>query len=126
MQNDALGRTGCSVLIVEDDADLQDMMVQIIGLEGFNARAAANGREALAYLRAHQPPNVILLDLMMPVMDGWQFRREQQRDAELAKVPIVVLSAFDQIHAGDFAMNTFLKKPIDFDRLLKLVRQYCQ
>jgi CheY-like chemotaxis protein len=117
---------GCPVLIVEDDADLRDMMAQLLRLEGLNAVTAANGREALDYLRGHPPPNVILLDLMMPVMDGWQFRREQQRDAQLAGVPVIVLSALDQTRATDVPMNAFLKKPLDFDRLLELVRRYCE
>jgi CheY-like chemotaxis protein len=116
----------CPVLIIEDDADLRDMMAQLLRLEGFDAMTAANGREALDYLRGHRPPTVILLDLMMPVMDGWQFRREQQRDAELADVPVIVLSALDQARAADLATNAFLKKPLDFDRLLELVRRYCQ
>jgi CheY-like chemotaxis protein len=118
--------SGCPVLIVEDDADLRDMMAQLLRLEGLKAVTAANGREALEYLRRHAPPNVILLDLMMPVMDGWQFRREQQRDAELANVPVIVLSALDHARAADIAMNAFLKKPLDFDRLLELVRRYCR
>jgi CheY-like chemotaxis protein len=117
---------GCPVLIVEDDADLRDMMAQLLRMEGLSAVTAANGREALEYLRGHAPPQVILLDLMMPVMDGWQFRREQQRDAELSNVPVIVLSALDQARATDIPMNAFLKKPLDFDRLLELVRRYCR
>jgi CheY-like chemotaxis protein len=130
MSSDALVErpeaAGCPVLIVEDDADLRDMMAQLLRLEGLHAVTAANGQEALEYLRGHPPPNVILLDLMMPVMDGWQFRREQQRDAELANVPVIVLSALDPTRAADIAMNAFLKKPLDFDRLLELVRRFCQ
>jgi DNA-binding response OmpR family regulator len=63
---------------------------------------------------------------MMPVMDGWQFRREQALDAEFAGVPVIVLSALDETRAADIAMNDFLQKPLDFDRLLELVRRYCQ
>lgn len=113
------------ILIVEDDSDLREMMEQLLTLEGYTAATAANGREALEYLRRAEAPELILLDLMMPVMDGWEFRREQERDPHLASVPVVVLSALDQHRARDIGATAFLKKPLDFDRLLALVRQYC-
>ena|SRR5437868_10885800 len=116
----------CPVLIVEDDADLRDMMAQLLMLEGFNAATVANGREALEYLHNGDRPEVILLDLMMPVMDGWEFRRRQQADPSVAGVPVIVLSALDQTRAADVSADAFLKKPLDFDRLLALVRGYCQ
>jgi CheY-like chemotaxis protein len=115
----------CPILIVEDDSDLRDMMSQLLTLEGYLPASAANGREALEYLREGHAPDLILLDLMMPIMDGWEFRREQERDPELARVPVVVLSALDEHRAGDLHAQAFLKKPLDFDRLLLLVRQYC-
>ena len=116
----------CPVLIVEDDADLRDMMAQLLNLEGFNAATAANGREALEYLQESDRPDVILLDLMMPVMDGWEFRRRQQADPSVSGVPVIVLSALDPTRAADVNANAFLKKPLDFDRLLALVRSYCR
>src|SRR5437763_3390144 len=116
----------CPVLIVEDDADLRDMMAQLLSLEGYNTATVANGREALEYLQNGDRPDVILLDLMMPVMDGWEFRRRQQSDPDVADVPVIVLSALDRARAADVDANEFLKKPLDFDRLLTLVRSYCQ
>ena len=116
----------CPVLIVEDDADLRDMMAQLLNLEGFNAATVANGREALEYLQEADRPDVILLDLMMPVMDGWEFRRRQQADPSVSSVPVIVLSALDPTRAADVNANAFLKKPLDFDRLLALVRSYCR
>jgi len=113
------------VLIVEDDDDLREMLAQLLSLEGFQAAAVTNGREALDYLREEDAPGVILLDLMMPVMDGWEFRRRQQADPALAAVPVIVLSALDQSRAGHVAADAVLKKPLDFDRLLALVRSYC-
>ena len=115
----------CPVLIVEDDADLREMMAQLLQLEGYRARTVSNGREALDYLKRIEMPDVILLDLMMPVMDGWEFRRRQMDDPAIAKVPVVVLSAVDQSRAQDLAGAPFLKKPLDFDRLLQLVRRFC-
>jgi CheY-like chemotaxis protein len=117
----------CPILIVEDDADLREMMAQLLSLEGFQAATVANGSEALQYLHnGHMKPDVILLDLMMPVMDGWEFRRKQQADPAFADVPVIVLSALDQSRATDVQAEAFLKKPLDFDRLLQLVRQYCR
>jgi CheY-like chemotaxis protein len=115
----------CPVLIIEDDADLREMMAQLIVLEGYEAHTASNGREALDYLRHSQRPELILLDLMMPVMDGWEFRRQQRNDPAIADVPVVVLSALDPSRGADIGAVEFLKKPLDFDRLLALVRHYC-
>jgi CheY-like chemotaxis protein len=115
----------CPVLIVEDDEDLREMMAQMLTLEGFQAVAVANGREALEYLHESGRPDVILLDLMMPVMDGWEFRRQQRADPALAPVPVIVLSALDQARASSLEAEAFLKKPLDFDRLISLVRTYC-
>jgi CheY-like chemotaxis protein len=116
----------CPVLIVEDDEDLRDMMAQMLNIEGFAAASVSNGREALDYLHATGKPQVILLDLMMPVMDGWEFRRQQKADPELAPVPVIVLSALDQGRAAPVDADAFLKKPLDFDRLLNLVRDRCR
>ena len=116
----------CPVLIVEDDEDLREMMAQLLTLEGFDTATAANGREALDYLHRADKPEVILLDLMMPVMDGWEFRRQQQAEPDLARVPVIVLSALDPTRAANVDATAFLKKPLDFDRLLDLVRTYCR
>jgi len=116
----------CPVLIVEDDAELREMMAQLLALEGFEARTAGNGREALDYLQDGDTPDVILLDLMMPVMDGWEFRRHQESDPRVAQVPVIVLSALDPGRAANVSAAAFLKKPLDFDRLLQLVRQFCR
>jgi CheY-like chemotaxis protein len=113
------------VLIVEDDADMREMMAHLLTLEGFKTRTAANGRDALEYLQEGDLPDLILLDLMMPIMDGWEFRRQQQKDPALARLPVIVLSALDPSRAGDFDGAVFLTKPLDFNRLLSLVRQYC-
>jgi CheY-like chemotaxis protein len=120
----------CPVLIVEDDEDLRDMMAQMLSIEGFRPATAANGREALDYLHHNldqtEKPHVILLDLMMPVMDGWEFRRQQKADPELAPVPVIVLSALDPARAASVDADAVLKKPLDFDRLLALVREHCR
>jgi CheY-like chemotaxis protein len=116
----------CPVLIVEDDDDLREMMAHMLSIEGFEAATVSNGREALEYLHTAIKPHVILLDLMMPVMDGWEFRRQQKADPDLAPVPVIVLSALDQGRAATVDAAAFLKKPLDFDRLLALVREHCR
>ena len=102
------------------------MMAQMLTIEGYLAATAANGREALEYLHTASKPHLILLDLMMPVMDGWEFRRQQQADPEFAPVPVIVLSALDPSRAAAVDAAAVLKKPLDFDRLLELVRQHCR
>jgi CheY-like chemotaxis protein len=114
-----------TVLVVEDDLDTREMIGRFLELEGFAVQFAANGRQALERLFEGLPACVILLDLMMPIMDGWEFRQRQIRAAELAQIPVIVVSAVGidrirQIHADDY-----LSKPIDLDELLQRVSRYC-
>jgi CheY-like chemotaxis protein len=114
------------ILIVEDNPDSRETLAMVIEGMGYPVSTASNGREALDYLRSHSLPCLILLDLMMPVMDGWEFRNQQRQDPLLADIPILVVSAVndpDQIHAVD-AID-YLKKPIDFDVLGQRVEEYC-
>jgi CheY-like chemotaxis protein len=112
------------VLLVEDDADLRDMMALLLHLEGFDTTTAVHGREALDRLHAVSDlPHVILLDLMMPVMDGWQFRREQLADTRLDAIPVVVLSAVAD-RVSDLNAAAVLSKPLDLEILLKTLRCY--
>jgi CheY-like chemotaxis protein len=114
------------VLIVEDNEVTRDVMSLILESDGYQVSTAANGRSALERLRGGERPCVILLDLMMPVMDGWQFREEQRRDGTLADIPVVVCTA-----AGETAQNSalgaaeLLSKPVETDDLLAAVRRQC-
>jgi CheY-like chemotaxis protein len=93
---------------------------------GFGVVAAADGRQALAYLASHPPPGLILLDISMPVMDGWEFRRRQRQDPDLAAIPTVVCSAHSV--EGEEALEgvaRVYRKPVDPDELLETVRLYC-
>jgi len=115
-----------SVMIVEDDRDTREMLARFLELEGFDVREAANGQLALEALREDSRTCVILLDLMMPVMNGWQFRSVQTNDPELSKIPVVVVTAAgarDQIPAID--ADAWLSKPVDFDRLLATIDPLC-
>ena len=111
------------ILIVEDDDDIREALTQILELEGYVVREAANGREALDISCREPTPSLILLDLMMPVMDGWQFRAEQMKDPNLSKVPVVVISADASVHekVATFGAASVLPKPISLDRLLRAV-----
>ena len=102
------------VLVVEDDPDVADMLSELLGLEGYRVMQAREGREALALLRGGATPDVILLDLMMPEMNGWQFRQAQLADARFAKVPVVVLSAdcSTQEKAVNLGARFGLRKPV--------------
>jgi CheY-like chemotaxis protein len=84
--------------------------------------------EALVYLREYAHPQLILLDLNMPVMTGWEFREEQQRDSALAKIPVIIISALSDLNQKVAALNVsdYLRKPIVIDTLLSKVAQYCQ
>jgi len=113
-------------MIVEDDRDTREMLARFLELEGFDVREAANGQLALEALREDSRTCVILLDLMMPVMNGWQFRSAQTNDPELSKIPVVVVTAAgarDQIPAID--ADAWLSKPVDFDRLLATIDPLC-
>jgi CheY-like chemotaxis protein len=114
-----------AVLIVEDDADLREMMVLLLKTQGVRVHTVANGREALDYLQRGHCPSLILLDLMMPVMNGWEFLREQQRHPFFAGVPVIVLSAVGSAEAVEFRNVEFFQKPLDFDRLLDRVGHHC-
>jgi CheY-like chemotaxis protein len=107
------------ILLVEDDDDLREVLVAILVDAGYEVTAAANGSEALQWLRAAVVlPRLILLDLMMPVMDGWRFREEQLADAALASIPVATLSAMPT--SGLEAVAHF-NKPIDLPALLGFI-----
>jgi CheY-like chemotaxis protein len=115
-----------SVLVVDDDPNLVRLMSKFLKLEGFAPVGVGNGEEALAYLRGGGDASVILLDLRMPVMDGWTFRREQRGDPGLASIPVVVLSGVDadRIHELDAAAS--FHKPVSFPEVVGVLRRLCQ
>jgi CheY-like chemotaxis protein len=117
--------TPCTVFVVEDDVDTRDMLGRFLELEGFTVEVAANGRQALERLSTGIHPCVILLDLMMPVMDGWQFRKEQTRDRQIADIPVIVVSAAGRDRIVDIDANAYLTKQVDLEQLLDRVNQYC-
>ncbi len=113
--------SGRSLLVVEDDADIRETLDGLLSMEGFHVIGCSNGREALDWLHASPKPDVILLDLMMPVMDGWQFRVVQKQDPELSAIPVVALSADATAKAAAIDADAYLKKPVEYETLLETI-----
>src|SRR5258708_28054746 len=113
--------SGRTLLVVEDDADIREALDGLLSMEGFRVAGCGNGREALDWLRASPKPDVILLDLMMPVMDGWQFRVVQKHDPALATIPVVALSADATAKAAAIDADAYLKKPVDYETLVDTI-----
>jgi CheY-like chemotaxis protein len=114
-----------TVLVVDDDPNLVRLMSKFLKLEGFSPIPAANGREALDYLRGGGGAHVILLDLRMPVMDGWTFRREQRADPGIADIPIVVLSGVENERESEMEAAASFRKPVSFIDVVGVVRRLC-
>jgi two-component system, chemotaxis family, chemotaxis protein CheY len=112
------------VLVVDDDPDARDAMAELLQLQGFSVLAAGNGHEALEVLKVENP-NVVLLDLMMPVVSGWEFLRRRKAHPELARIPVIVTSAVIDRVVGAQAegADAVLLKPINIEKLLNLVKQ---
>jgi CheY-like chemotaxis protein len=113
-----------SVLVVEDDDDLREVLCRVLSDEGYETRSAINGQDALALLREDPLPGLILLDLMMPIMNGWQFRAVQEADARLAAVPVVVMTAAARLDDAAIAGTDFVRKPVRIEDLLERVRRH--
>jgi CheY-like chemotaxis protein len=117
------GRPAKPVLVVEDDLPSREAIVAALEYQGYGAVAASNGREALDLLHGGLEPCLIVLDLMMAVMDGWEFRRAQTTDPALAHIPVLVLSAHHEAAklSGAAGIRAVLQKPVDLDQLIALV-----
>jgi CheY-like chemotaxis protein len=113
-----------TILVVEDDADIRDSLKEALEWEGFLVFTAGNGREGLSVLGVVPTPCMILLDLMMPVMNGWEFAACLAKDPRLHAIPVVVLSAFGE-PAARIAARAFIRKPIDLGLLLAVTGQHC-
>ena len=113
------------VLIVEDDPDIRDFMQVLLSASGYETMTAANGEQALNLMRERKPC-MVLLDLMMPVMDGFGFRERQLEEPSLAPVPVLCLTAmFDASYVAERLAVPCLNKPVSVDRLLMEVEERC-
>lgn len=109
------------VLVVDDESDIREAVAEVLSFEGYQVLDASDGAEALAKARAYHP-GLVLLDLMMPRMDGWEFRRVQKHDPEVSRIPVVVLSAMGPESLRD--ADGYVGKPFDMDDLVSAVRRY--
>ena len=114
------------ILVVEDDNSIRELLVELLQSEGYNVATAINGLEGLNYLKLNKTPDLILMDLMMPVMDGYAFRTEQMKNPQWTKIPVVVMSA--EANAKEklknFGITAFLGKPVELEIILKTIALY--
>ncbi len=114
-------QTSARILLVEDEPDVREAVKSILEDQGYRVTAAENGWEALELLRSGRAPDVIVLDLRMPIMDGWEFRALQKRNPDLAGIPVVAISADGSAKAAAIDAQAYLRKPINPDSLVETV-----
>jgi CheY-like chemotaxis protein len=127
VEPDAAGARGW-VLVVEDEPDALGAIVELLESEGLPAIGARHGEEALALIRGGWTPALVLLDLKMPVMDGWGFCERLESDAELRETPVAIFTASAAITALPYRRVDagFFQKPLDFRRLIQVANRYCR
>jgi CheY-like chemotaxis protein len=115
------------ILIVEDDSALREALAQVLTDEGYELLSARDGLEAVNCLKKGHRPDVILLDLSMPVVNGWEFRMFQKRDPDLADIPVILITAgaYSRDEVAWLEPSALLHKPLDLPYLLSVIRQYC-
>jgi CheY-like chemotaxis protein len=111
------------VLLVDDDVAVRRTIARFLTFEGFTVVEAGNGQEALTYLRTGAGASVIVLDLRMPVMDGWTFRREQRLDPELENIPVVILSGADADRFPELDAAAAFEKPVRMAQVAGAIRR---
>jgi CheY-like chemotaxis protein len=115
------------ILIVEDDPGLREALAEVLADEGYDLLSARDGLEAVNLLKKGKRPDVILLDLSMPVVNGWEFRMFQKRDPELAQIPVILITAggYTREEVAWLEPSALLLKPIDLPFLLSSIRKFC-
>lgn len=114
--------TAKTILVVDDDVDIRASLADLLEDAGYLVGQAGNGRDAIDYLHAHPTTSVVLLDLMMPMMNGHEFRTEQKRDAALASIPVIVMTAGGTAEAADIDVEV-LQKPLKLPKLFDAIRR---
>jgi CheY-like chemotaxis protein len=109
--------TNRTVLVVDDDRGVRELLTRSLSFEGFDVMEAANGQDALTQLRTGRRPGAIVLDLRMPVMDGWAFRVAQRADPRIARIPVVILSGADAHRFQEIEAVAALEKPVSLSQL---------
>ncbi|MBI4511477.1 MAG: response regulator [Deltaproteobacteria bacterium] len=111
------------ILVVEDDPDIRETLAEILRDHGYQVACAPNGLDALGRLEAAPTPAAIILDLVMPVMDGWRFRAAQLGDPRFAEIPVIVTSASANKSSVPGGAATFLPKPVQLDQLFAAIER---
>ena len=122
------GAGASTVLVVDDDKKICEMISAVLAGQGYETAIAGNGKEALAYLKkSPRPPKLILLDLMMPEMTGWEFRRLQQEDPSLSGIPVAIITGLADVEGKASAIGAVdvLHKPSRVEALTSLVSRFC-
>lgn len=114
------------ILVIEDDTSIRELLIELLESEGYSVASAMNGLEGLKYLQTQKKPDLILIDLMMPVMDGYTFRTEQLKDKVWSEIPTVVMSA--EANAREkmkkYNITAFLSKPVELETILETVAAF--
>jgi CheY-like chemotaxis protein len=112
------------ILVVEDDEDIRDSLREALESDGYQVVTAEDGKKGLQALDEMPRPCLILLDLMMPVMNGWEFLEKMKEDTALATIPVVAVTAAGERGNAEQA-DMLIKKPVDLDHLLGVIKKYC-
>jgi CheY-like chemotaxis protein len=115
-----------TVLIVEDDAAIRTALQLALEVEGYQVQTASNGKEALELLPQIDTPCLILLDLMMPIMNGWEFASAIRKDMVLGPIPVALVTAYSEEASGFQGAQALIKKPVDLELLYQVVRKFCE
>lgn len=115
-----------AILIIEDDTDIRETFREVLELEGYKVLTAANGKDAIDRADPAQPVALILLDLMMPVMNGWEFLESRKNSPSLADVPVVVVTAAGARPEKIPQASETIKKPVEIDTLIDAAARYCR
>lgn len=128
MSRHSVTAAGPDVLIIEDDPQVRSLLSEVLLQQWYTVVAVPDGAAALEFLQQHTPPGIVLMDLDMSGMNGWQFRERQLQNAALAAIPVAVISGVDASHLtlSRLGAVAFLHKPLDIPRLLALVEQHCR
>ncbi len=113
-----------TVLVVDDDIDLRETLCDALEQAGHQAIAAREGQDALRVLRGDRAISLVLLDLMMPVMTGWEFRKVQLADPTIADIPVIVMTAAADLSSSPIDAATILKKPLTLARVLEAIKAH--
>ena len=115
-------------MVIEDDRDIRESLTELLEESGYLVSTASNGQEGLDVLRSNALPDVILLDLMMHIKDGFTFRAEQLKDPAISKVPVILMSADGHVQekTGRTACDAYIKKPLEIDEFLKVIEDQLQ